>query len=279
MAQSGFLLPLEVFLQTDKIEIRAVFKYHARVKLFGDFDMSGHSKWATTKRKKAVIDAKRGKIFTKLGKLITIAARDGGGDPASNPTLRMAVDNAKAASMPKENIERAIQRGSGGGDAAAIEEVVYEVYGSGGAGLLVECLTDNKNRTVADIKAILNRNGGSLAGPGSVNYQFKKVGEIIVDETKNNLKDEELEEAIIDSGAEDFEKDDSMYYIYTNFSDLNNVKTSLESAKIVLESAEPSMKPNTSIDIAEDKKESLMKLMDALDDLDDVSKIYINVNL
>jgi len=241
--------------------------------------MSGHSKWATTKRKKAVIDAKRGKIFTKLGKLITIAARDGGGDPASNPTLRMAVDNAKAASMPKENIERAIQRGSGGGDAAAIEEVVYEVYGSGGAGLLVECLTDNKNRTVADIKAILNRNGGSLAGPGSVNYQFKKVGEIIVDETKNNLKDEELEEAIIDSGAEDFEKDDSMYYIYTNFSDLNNVKTSLESAKIVLESAEPSMKPNTSIDIAEDKKESLMKLMDALDDLDDVSKIYINVNL
>lgn len=240
--------------------------------------MSGHSKWATTKRKKAVIDAKRGKIFTKLGKLITIAARDGGGDPTSNPTLRMAVDNAKAASMPKENIERAIGRGAGGGDAAAIEEIIYEVYGPGGAGLLIECLTDNKNRTIADIKAILNRNSGSLAGPGSVNYQFKKVGEIIVDETKNQLKDEDLEMAIIDSGAEDFERDDSIYYIYTNFSDLNSVKTSLESAQVVLESAEPSMKPNASIEIAEDKKESLMKLMDALDELDDVSKIYVNVN-
>lgn len=241
--------------------------------------MSGHSKWATTKRKKAVIDAKRGKIFTKLGKLITIAARDGGGDQNSNPTLRMAIDNAKAASMPKENIERAITRGAGGGDAAAIEEVIYEVYGPSGAGILVECLTDNKNRTVSDIKAILNRNGGSLAGPGSVNYQFKKVGEIIVDEIRNDLKDEELEMAILDSGAEDFEKDDSIYYIYTNFSDLNAVKTSLESAKVAIDSAEPSLKPSALIEIPEDKKESLMKLMDSIDELDDVSKIYTNANL
>jgi YebC/PmpR family DNA-binding regulatory protein len=241
--------------------------------------MSGHSKWATTKRKKAVIDAKRGKIFTKMGKLVTIAARDGGGDPSANPTLRMAIDNAKAASMPKENIERAIARGAGGGDAAAIEEVVYEVYGPGGAGILVECLTDNKNRTVSDIKAILNKSGGSLAGPGSVNYQFKKVGEIIVDETKNDLKDEELEMAILDSGAEDFEKDDSIYYIYTGFSDLNSVKTSLESAKVIIDSSEPSLKPTTMIDISDAKKESLMKMMDLIDELDDVSKIYTNANL
>lgn len=241
--------------------------------------MSGHSKWATTKRKKAVIDAKRGKVFTKLGKLITIAARDGGGDQNSNPTLRMAVDNAKAASMPRENIERAITRGAGGGDAAAIEEVVYEVYGPGGAGLLIECLTDNKNRTVSDIKAILNKSGGSLAGPGSVNYQFKKVGEIIVDETRNDLKDEELEMAILDSGAEDFEKDDSIYYIYTSFSDLNSVKTSLESTKVAIDSAEPSLKPSALIEIPEDKKETLMKLMDSIDELDDVSKIYTNADL
>jgi YebC/PmpR family DNA-binding regulatory protein len=241
--------------------------------------MSGHSKWATTKRKKAVIDAKRGKIFTKFAKLITIAARDGGGDPSANPTLRMAIDNAKAASMPKENIERSVARGAGGGDAAAIEEVTYEVYGPGGAALLVECLTDNKNRTVADIKAVLNKSGGSLAGPGSVNYQFKKVGEIIVDEEKNELKDEELEMAILDSGAEDFEKDDSIYYIYTGFSELNSVKTSLESAKVAIESADPSMKPSAAMDIPDDKKESLMKMMDLLDDLDDVSKIYTNANL
>lgn len=241
--------------------------------------MSGHSKWATTKRKKAVIDAKRGKVFTKLGKLITIAARDGGGDPSANPTVRMAIDNAKAASMPKENIERAIARGAGGGDAAAIEEVIYEVYGPGGAGILVECLTDNKNRTVADIKAILNKSGGSLAGPGSVNYQFKKVGEIIVDEMKNDLKDEELEMAILDSGAEDFEKDDSLYYIYTGYSDLNSVKTSLESAKVIIDSLEPSLKPTTMVDISDAKKESLMKMMDLIDELDDVSKIYTNANL
>ena len=242
--------------------------------------MSGHSKWATTKRKKATIDAKRGKVFTKLAKLITIAARDGkSGDPTSNPSLRMAIDNAKASSMPKENIDRAITRGLGGGNGAAIEEIIYEAYGPAGMALIIECLTDNKNRTISDVKTALSKHGGSFASAGSVAYQFKKVGEIVIDKSKNTLSDEEIELAVIDSGAEDFEKDGEIYLIYTNFSDLHAVKTALESAGIKIDSTEPSQIPSAYIDLPADKKEIAEKLYDSLDDLDDVSKIYLNANL
>jgi YebC/PmpR family DNA-binding regulatory protein len=242
--------------------------------------MSGHSKWATTKRKKAAIDAKRGKIFTKLAKLITIAARDGkSGDINSNPSLRMAVENAKAASMPKDNIERAIGRGVGGGSGAAIEEVTYEAYAPGGIALLIECLTDNKNRTLGDIKAILNKNGGSLATSGSVAFQFKKIGQIIIDEAKSAQKGEELEMAIIDSGADNFDKEENLYVVETSFQYLHQVKSSLENAGAIIESAEFTQVAENLIDVPEDKKQSILDLVDKLDDLDDVSNVYSNLNL
>lgn len=240
--------------------------------------MSGHSKWATTKRKKALIDAKRGKVFTRIAKLITIAARDGGGNPDSNASLRMAIDNARAQSLPKENIERAIQKGVGGGAGSNIEEISYEAYGPGGVGIIIECLTDNKNRTIADIKAILNKRGGSMASQGSVSFNFQKRGEIIIDEAKNTLKGDDLEMAIVDAGAIDFEKDENIYVVYTEFKDLNKVKVALESESIVLDSIEHTMYPTNTVDIPEDKSDSLHKLLDSLDELDDVNKVYSNAN-
>jgi len=242
--------------------------------------MSGHSKWATTKHKKAIIDAKRGKIFTKLAKLVTIAARDGkSGDINSNPSLRMAVENAKAASMPKDNIERAIQRGVGGGNGAAIEEVIYEAYAPGGVALIIECLTDNKNRTLGEIKAILNKNGGTLATAGSVSYLFKKVGQLIIDSKKNSKNNEELELAIIESGADDFEEEDNIYIVTCEFQGLHQVKKSLEDAGLVIESAESVQTAATLIDLPEEKKEQIMSLVDKIEELDDISNVYSNLNL
>lgn len=241
--------------------------------------MSGHSKWATTKHKKALVDAKRGKIFTKMAKLITIAARDGGGDPSSNPSLRTAIDNAKSVSLPKENIERAIQKGAGGGDSAKIEEIIYEAYGPGGMALIIECLTDNKNRTVAEVKAILNKLGGSFATAGSVSYLFSKKGEIFIDGGKNSKSAGELEEVIIESGADDFEQDESNYIVYTSQQSLHTVKKALEDAGTVVESAELTYIANTYNELDPNKKESAEKLLDTLDDLDDVNKVYTNVNL
>lgn len=239
--------------------------------------MSGHSKWATTKRKKAVIDAKRGKIFTKLAKLITIAARDGGGDQNSNPGLRMAIDNAKSQSMPKDNIERAILRGTGSGNAAAIETVIYEAYGPAGIGIIIECLTDNRNRTIAEIKAILNRSGGSVASAGAVAYQFEKRGEIIIDESKNNISGEELEMAILDSGALDYEKDENFYIVWCAFVELNTVKTKLEANGIKVDSAESTMIAKNLMTVPEDKHDKILNLLEQIDDLDDVNKVYSNL--
>ena len=243
--------------------------------------MSGHSKWATTKRKKGAIDAKRSKVFTKVAKVITVAARDGkSGDPVMNPSLRLAIDNAKAVSMPKDNIDRAIKRGLGGLDGGAmLEEVTYEVYGPAGVALLVECLTDNRNRALGEIRAILNKNGGSLASAGSVSYLFKKTGQIIIDETKNSQKSEDLEMIIIDSGALDFSKEDEIYVVTCAFTDIHSVKEKLESAGAVLESTEVVEIPATYLDIPEDKKESVENLLELLDDLDDVNNVYSNANL
>lgn len=243
--------------------------------------MSGHSKWATTKRKKAAIDAKRSKVFTKVAKLITIAARDGkSGDPASNPSLRLAIDNAKAVSMPKDNIDRAIKRGIGAnGEGANLEEIVYEAYGPSGAALLIECLTDNKNRALSEIKAILNKTGGSLAGTGSVSYLFKKMGQIIIDEEKNSVKGEDLEMAILNSGALDFSREDNFYILLSGYQDLNQVKLNLEQANIVVDGAELVMTPTSFLEVPKEKREALEKMLDGLDDLDDVNNVYTNVNL
>ncbi|MFA7253214.1 MAG: YebC/PmpR family DNA-binding transcriptional regulator [Patescibacteria group bacterium] len=243
--------------------------------------MSGHSKWATTKRKKGAIDAKRSKVFTKVAKLITIAARDGkSGDPNMNPSLRIAVDNAKAVSMPKENIERAIKRGIGGGEGGAdLAEITYEAYGPNGAAILIECLTDNKNRALGEIKAVLSKAGGSLTSAGSVSYQFKKVGQFIIDETKNGLKGEDMEMVIIDSGAEDFAREDDIYVVTCAFTDLNNVKHKLEESGVIIESAEAVQTPTSYVDIPEEKKESIERLLENLDDLDDVNNVYSNANL
>jgi YebC/PmpR family DNA-binding regulatory protein len=242
--------------------------------------MSGHSKWATTKHKKAIIDAKRGKVFTKMAKLVTIAARDGkSGDPTMNPSLRMAIENAKSVSMPKENIDRAIKKGLGEGGGAAIEEITYEAYGPNGVALLIECLTDNKNRTSGDIKAILNKCNGSLAGPGSVSYLFKKVGQIIIDESKNSFKGDDLELAIIDSGADDFEKNDGLYIITCSFNSMHQVRKALEDAGVIIESSEFIQQPSTLIELPEDKQSSLISIIEKLEEIDDVSNIYANLSI
>jgi len=243
--------------------------------------MSGHSKWATTKRKKAAIDAKRSKIFTKVAKLITIAARDGkSGDPNTNPSLRLAVDNARAVSMPKENIDKAIKRGLGGLEGGAqLEEITYEAYGPNGVALMIECLTDNKNRALGEIKAILNKAGGSVASTGSVSYQFKKMGQIIIDESANTLKNDDLEMAIIESGAEDFSNEDKVYVVTTAFQNLNQVKKTMEDAGIIVESAEAAQIPGSYVDLQEEKKMAIENLIESLDDLDDVNNVYSNANL
>ncbi len=241
--------------------------------------MSGHSKWATTKRKKATIDAKRGQVFTKLAKVITIASRDGGGDPSANPSLRMAIDNARASSMPKENIERAILRGSGGGGAANIESITYEAYGPGGIALLIECLTDNKNRALSEVKMAINKHGGNFASAGSVSYLFQKKGEIIIEIAKQNKSAEEIEEIIIESGADDYEIESEIIVVYTSQHDLHQVKTKLEEASIIPESAELTNIATSYANVPDDKKEKVETLIETLDDLEDVNKVYTNANI
>lgn len=218
--------------------------------------MSGHSKWATTKHKKAIIDAKRSKVFTKVAKLITIAARDGkSGDPVMNPSLRLSIDNAKAVGMPKDNIDRAIKRGMGGLDGdAQLEEVAYEAYLPGGVAILIECLTDNKNRALAEIKAILNKNGGTFASSGSVSYLFKKTGQLIIEKTENSIKDDELEMAIIDSGANNFEREDGLHIITCEYPELHSVKIKLENAGIIVNSAEIAQIPAVYVNVEPEKK-------------------------
>lgn len=241
--------------------------------------MSGHSKWATTKRKKATIDAKRAQIFTKLAKLITISARDGkSGDPNFNPSLRVAIDNARAMSMPKDNIDRAIKRGIGGdGDGARIEEITYEAYGPYGVGMLIEVLTDNRNRAVAEIKSILNKAGGSIAGAGSVAYQFNKVGEISIDEARSTLKGDDLAMAIIDAGAADYDFDDSLYVVRTELGDFHAVRQALETAGAAIESAELVQVAANPVELAPEKTAQIENLIESLESLEDVSAVFTNL--
>ncbi|MEI6144202.1 MAG: YebC/PmpR family DNA-binding transcriptional regulator [Candidatus Berkelbacteria bacterium] len=239
--------------------------------------MSGHSKWATTKHKKALIDAKRSASFTKLANVVTIAARTGG-DPTMNFQLRLAIDRAKAASMPKENIDRAIKRGTGELGGAAIEEIVYEGYGPSGAAILVQCLSDNRQRTVGNVRAAFSKHGGSLAESGSVAYLFEKKGQIIFSLKESGRTQEEVEELIIESGADDFHTDDDIIIVYTQVSDLQAVAKSLSDAGIKLETSDLTYVPKTTVAIPEDKLASLEKLIDVLESDDDVADVFANIS-
>jgi YebC/PmpR family DNA-binding regulatory protein len=236
--------------------------------------MSGHSKWASIKHKKAIVDSRRGKQFTKLSRAIQTAAREHGGDLDGNPALQLAVQKAKDASMPKDNIERAIAKGTGSGaDAASFVEVLYEGYGPGGVALLIEALTDNRNRTGADIRHLLTKHGGALGEPGSVAYLFDKKGVVVVSAEKY---DEDDLMAAIEAGAQDIVQDDDVFEVLTEPTDFQAVRAALEDAGIELESADVTQRPKTRVELDEDGLGKLMRLVDALEDNDDVGEVHSN---
>lgn len=239
--------------------------------------MSGHSKWNTIKRKKAKTDAQRGRIFTRLIKEITVAARTGGGDEAANPALRTAILAAKAANMPAANIDRAIKRGTGELPGVVYETVTYEGYGPGGTALMIEVFTDNKNRTVADIRHILSRHNGNLGESGCVSWIFEKKGIIQVDSKK--ISEDELLELVLESGADDMRREDDLFEIVAQPSSFENVKTVLKARNIELDSAEVTMHPKNTVKVNAKEAEQLLKLMDALEDHDDVNNIYSNFDI
>jgi len=239
--------------------------------------MAGHSKWAGIKHKKAIVDARRGKLFTKLARGITVAAKEGGGDIEGNPSLALAVQKAKDASMPKDNIERAIAKGTGAGaDADALEVLMYEGYGPGGVAMLVEATTDNRNRTGGDVRHVFTKHNGSLGAPGSVAYLFEKKGVIVVDGER--YSEDDLMVAI-DAGAEDIAADDDMFEIITDPGSLTAVRAALEEAGIELENAEVAQQPNIRVQIDEDQAGKLMRLIDALEDLDDIDAVHANFDV
>lgn len=236
--------------------------------------MSGHSKWATIKRKKAATDAKRGKIFTTIIKEITIAARDGGGEIESNPRLRQAVSNAKSANMPTDNITRAIKKGTGELPGVSYEEASYEGYGPAGVAIMMECFTDNKKRTVAEIRHLITKYGGNLGEKGSVNWMFNKKGQIIV---KVNGHDEDtVFEAALEAGAENFDADGDAFIISTDPSEIMSVRDALEGQGYEVESANIDMIPKNLQNVESDKEQSIITLLEALEDHDDIKAVYTN---
>ncbi len=240
--------------------------------------MSGHSKWSTIKRKKGAIDAKRGKIFSKLIKEITVAARQGGGDPVGNPRLRSAIAAAKAENMPKDNIARAVDKGTGGGDGTSYEEIHYEGYGPGGVAVLVECMTDNRNRTVADIRHYFAKSNGNLGENGCVAWMFDKKGQILVD--KETISEEELMDMALEAGAEDIIEDENEFQVLTGIDEFNDVRDSLEEQGVQLLEASISMIPQNTVDITEENiAVSLLKLLENLEDHDDVQKVHANFDI
>ncbi len=239
--------------------------------------MSGHSKWASIKHKKAIVDSRRGAQFSKLTRAITVAARDGGGDPDANATLENAVRKAKEASMPKENIERAIAKGTGaGGEADAIESVLYEGYGPGGVAVLVEAFTENRNRTGADVRHTFAKSGGNLGEPGSVAYLFEKKGTIVIDSERHS--EDELMVAV-EAGAEDVLTDEGVFEVITAPSDFTAVRRALEEGGVEMDSAEMSYRPSSVVPIDEAQAGKLMRLIEALEDNDDVSAVHANFDV
>ena len=239
--------------------------------------MSGHSKWSSIKHKKGAADAKRGKIFTRLIKEITVAARIGGGDSDGNPRLRSAVAAAKSENMPKENIERAIKKGTGELEGVAYEEISYDGYGPGGVAVLVDCLTDNKNRAVAEVKHLFERHGGNLGEPGCVSWLFEKKGLIVID--KGEVDEEQLMELALESGAEDVRDEESVFEVVTGPSDFESVKKAMEDGKISYSVAEISMIPKNLVKVEGKKAKQLLNLMQGLEDNEDVSHIYSNFDI
>ena len=240
--------------------------------------MSGHSKWATTKQKKAATDAKRGKIFTKITKEITVAARLGGGDPDGNPRLRTAVAKAKGVSMPAENIKRAIQKGTGELPGVAYEEITYEGYGPNGVAIIAEVLTDNRNRTVSEIRNIFSKSGGNMGESGCVSWMFHKKGYIVVARAK--AEEEKLMSLALDAGAEDLQTEDDNFVITTAQNDFEKVKKALEDAGVPLEVAEVTMVPQTYIKLEGEKVAGqMLRLMEAIEDNDDVQNVYANFDI
>lgn len=239
--------------------------------------VAGHNKWSQIKRKKAVNDAKRGKLFTKIIREITVAAREGGGSPEFNPRLRLAVDQAKAANMPAENVDRAIQRGTGELEGVSYEEIVYEGYAPGGVALYIETLTDNQNRTVAEVRHILDRNGGNLGTAGSVAWQFERQGHVYV--PADSTTEEALYEVAIEAGASDVRLESDEYLVVTEPDGFHGVQDALKAAEIQVAQAEYAMVPSTEVDVAGKDAEKLIKLLDALDESDDVQKVYSNGNI
>ena len=239
--------------------------------------MSGHSKWASIKHKKKAVDAKRGQLFTKLSRAITVAAREGGGDPDGNPALALAVQKARDASMPKDNIERAIAKGTGAdSDAAAFEPVLYEGYGPGGVAILVEALTDNRNRTGSEMRHLFTKFGGNMGEPGSVAWVFEKKGELVLDGSRYD--EDELMPAI-DAGAEDVSLDGDVWEVVTAPADLSAVRAALEGAGVELQSAELVMRPTSRTPVEEGQVGTLMRLIEALEDQADVQAVHANYDV
>jgi YebC/PmpR family DNA-binding regulatory protein len=244
--------------------------------------MSGHSKWATTKHKKAVIDARRGKLFAKLIKNIEVAARMGGGDPAGNPTLYDAIQKAKKSSVPNDNIDRAVKRGSGAeAGGAEYQTIMYEGYGPNGVALLIECLTDNKNRAAMEVRTAISRNGGNLADPGSVSYMFNRKGVVIVakDQEGKAVEEDDVLEATLEAGAEEVNDIGESFEVISEATDLVDVRTALQAANIDYDSAEASFVPTMTVEVDEDGAAKVFRLVEALEDLDDVQNVFGNFDV
>ena len=241
--------------------------------------MSGHSKWSTIKRKKGALDAKRSKIFTKIIKEITIAARDGGSDPDSNPALRLGIQNAKGANMPKDTIERAISKGADS-DSANLAEITFEGYGANGIAIFVEATSDNNQRSVQDVRAAFSRNDGELGTNGSLSFLFDRKGVFTINKEQLDGKDiEELEMELIDGGLEELENEDAVVMIYTSFDDFGNMQKLLDSLNLQIESAELQRIPNNTSIVDVDAAKKVLKLIDAMEEVDDVDNVYHNLEM
>ena len=239
--------------------------------------MSGHSKWASIKHKKAATDAKRGKAFTKIIKMLTVAAKSEGGDIDANPSLRLAVQKAKEVNMPQDNIEKAIKRGTGELPGISYELVSYEGYGPGGVAFLVEALTDNKNRIIAEVRTIFSKTGGNLAGAGSVSWLFEKKGFFVIN--KSEVSEDKLMSIILDAGAEDLSQEDDTYEIKSQPADYDNIKKALEKNNIKIESSEVTMIPKNTVKVAGEQARQVLRLVELLEDNDDIQNVYSNFDI
>ena len=239
--------------------------------------MSGHSKWASIKHKKGALDAKRGKAFTKLIREITVAARNGGGNMDGNPRLRLAIQRAKDANMPADNIDRAVKKGTGELEGVNYEEITYEGYGPGGVAVIVEALTDNKNRTTGEVRNIFSKRGGNMAGQGSVSWIFEKKGYLVVN--KDQITEDKLMSIVLEAGAEDMKTEETTYAVTTQPSDFEAVKKSMEDNKVRIESAEITNVPKNTIRIAGDDAKKVLSLVNEIEDNDDVQNVYANFDI